>query len=603
MIPLLPIEALCVPIQTGQVMGIYTSPIPAVSMQSAALSAFPEIWKLGSAQYDGWPLPVGIKSVAPQVLEQRVRALTSSPPVALTYAANYTAGPEAWYRRTGDYWGIYKDASTSDIAGIPVRYLYFASKMKRHVVSRAYHGHRSYTVSRVFTGAQPRDYWRLNLFDSSTQSAANAAGGWFSYALSTASTPALVSTKAPGEDGGATYTLTTHPLMTAGPTVLGTQTIATLGASPQDWLRMSQLEVVVNGNTVDVTGQINALFPGSGGLEQAQRAYAQKFAVPLDWPNQKRDFDTAVHRQGEIPALNCVPIPSFETNVPGLVFDGQLRDAFQQHGDFVCMAWKPHETDESSVWVLNRIRIPAPIPMPSLTPQSMGLPSWFQGAKLWPSAGSTAPIISNDPGQLLGMAPQGSKGTLINGWNPLFNTTASFAPAYRTNTNVTQFGHSQQIRALLGGPDRFEPFGATEPPLASACKIEEWPCIGFSVADAMARTPADLLFVGQLDKIATEGTHGWTVRVLKMENSGVYETHSTSVSGTNPTTNAEIQAELDANTIAAWANGFYLNAAKFGVVGNYYWRDSAGNFIHEQPIYGHKDLVQDLTITIQFNSS
>lgn len=603
MIPLLPIEALCVPIQTGQIMGIYTSPIPAVSMQSAALSAFPEIWKLGSAQYDGWPLPVGIKSVAPQVLEQRVRDLTSSPPSALTYAADYTAGADAWYRRTGDAWGVYKATSSADITGIPVRYLYFASKMKRHVVSRAYYGHRSYTVSRVFTGAQTRDYWRLNLFDTATQTAANAAGGWFNYAASTASTSALVDSRPPCEDSGVSYTLTTHPIFTAGPTVLGTQAMATLGASPHDWLRMSQLEVPVDGSTVDVTAQINALFPGSGGLEQAQRAYAQKFAVPLDWEAQKRDFTVAVERQGEIPALNCVPIPSFETNVSGIVFDSQFRDAFEQHGDFVCMAWKPHETDDSSVWVLNRIRIPSPVPMPPLTPQAMGLPSWFQGARFWVDNAATAPTIALDAGHLVGMTLSPSKGPYRENWNPLSGEVVSYAPAYRTNENVTAFSHAQQIRALSGGDDRFQPFAATETPALNACKLEEWPCVGFSAEEAMAKTPANLLFGDTLYKYATIGASAWSVQVLKMQGSGQYETYSTQVSGTSASQNAEVEAELASDPIAQWANSFYLNPAKYGSVGKYYWKDSLGNFIHEQTIYGHKDLVSDFTVTITFNTS
>jgi len=618
MTPVLPIEALTVPMRTGQVMGLWTSPIEAVSRQIASLPAFPELYKLGSQPYDGHPLPVGLKLVHGPILDPTTLNILSQQQSGLTNiaVAGMPGGGFAWFRRTGDCTGTKR---WQDTPGGEKRdfdpYIYFSSKIKRHNLSEAYWLNRSYKVKRLFVPAQTPEVWRINIFDEATQTAANAAGGLSAYSVTEAGLEAYEQTPYPGQDDtGEEYTLTWKPLFTEGVSAWGT-----LEPGNQPWLKLQQIEIPVNGNSVIASQQIETLFPISAAtpdVDEAKRAYARRFAYPLDWDTQQREFDTAVGRQGEIPALNCVPIPSFETNVGGLIPPADFRAAFEQFGDYCAMAWRPVDNDESSVWVLNRIRVPLIIELPPLTPQVVGLADWFQGETLYESATSTTPIFALNAQRTVGdtylfstkeenfVMPFGGIGT-----------DRSYVKTYALNSNVGTYSRTKQFQTSYGNSEsylRSEPFtqaqvdAAIENPslLGGASALGSFPCIGFSKAAAMAATPALIRFQNSFWKVAgdpPQGTLGnWTVIVAKVAETGLYTTVSKTADSTSPDLKAQIQAQLDANTIADWANNFYQNQAKYQVIGTYKWTLPDGRVLHEQDIWGHTDLVASFTVELEF---
>lgn len=606
---LLPIESLPVPIKTGEVMGLGTAELP----------AFPPTWRLGTEPYPGFPLPIGSKALFQPVLSQAARPVAVNEYPTLT-TAGYTAGVQAWFAATGEPLGALWLNSGQLSAFQGGEYWYFASKIKRNAVANAYFRHQSYSVQRVFSHANPRNVWSPNLFDQSVQDAWNDAGGFFSFGAS-AMFPLLTQTPCGMEDTGISQTFTWHPIFaTEGPSVLGSAVFATLGPSQQQWLRLEQLEDPVNGNSVNVTQQIQALFPGTDQISALQRTYARRFAEPQNWETQKRDFTTATERQGEIPALNCVPLPSFRVNVDGLVTN--YRQAFETHGDFVCMAWKPCEDDESSVWVLNRMRWPRPVMLPDLRPQDVGLPDWFQGDVVWPTSASTAPTVALTADKLIGSGTFniGSPTTeKFNVWDP-WSVFLSYQSVYAKESNVAEVHRERQLnfRSVGGLQINSIPVGQLVPQTAVDAAIAsdqflalgvsalgDFACIGFSAEEAMRNTPPVIWFYGGLAKEFTEPdevmTCDWQYQCAKIKETGIYVPVKALVGDTFRSLDDEVLTELQANTICDWANAFYNDPNKYLRVGTYYWRDGDGNFIHEQPIYGHTDLVSDFTVTVQFN--
>ena len=388
--PILPIESLVVPVSAQSTQTVPGFPAP---LQS-------------------FPMPVGAAKVLPQVLADDVRMIAETQSLSAIGVGSYLKGSQDWFNRTGEGDCLFQ-ISPFSIKQKGVDYIYFASKIKKNIAAYAYHGHKSYTVSRSLSCKEPLSAWRFNLFDPQTASQWNAVGGYASSMNQTGMDLMDQSLSGAQEapSGNLPQEFTWHPIFTQAPSVIGTQTFATLGASSQKWLRLGHVETVVSGNTVDVTAQIEALLP-----DQEQQARARQFAMPLDWTTQKRDFDTSVLRQSAIPALNCVPLPSFELNVPGLIFENGYRNGFDAVGDFALMAWKPVDGDDSSIWVLNRIRIPIGINLPHLTFQSLNMPAWMDQDFLYPSVTSD-PIASLNPGKTIGMAATtGLVSQAFSGW-------------------------------------------------------------------------------------------------------------------------------------------------------------------------------------------
>jgi hypothetical protein len=594
--PIFPIESLTVPVDVQSTQTVSGFPTPST----------------------GFALPTGIEWVQPQVLAADVRAIAETQTLGNIGAAAYTLGEQAWYRRTAEPHGLLTltTAQASGFAG--AEHLYFASKIKKHLATRAYYGHKSYTVQRILIHKQPLTTWRFNLFDESVQNAWNAAGGYASMMDVTGFN--LMELTLNGQQEGPVnepYEMTWHPLFTEAPAVLGTQTLATLGPSPQKWLRMGHLETVVDGNTVNVTGQINAIL-----TDPDQRARARQFAVPQDWTTQKRDFDTAVLRQAAIPALNCVPLPSFEVNVPGSIFENGYRKGFEAVGDLALMAWQPVEDDDSSVWILNRIRLPQPINLPRLTLETMGMPAWMQGDILFETQSSTAPIASLNPNKTIGMPCfVGGVSEQFTGWDGGgIAGLGSYQSRYTKSGNYVEFTNERdQSTHAFNGVFPGENYRATVPQaevtaaIASGQIVARTPsalgdfaCIGLTSEQAAANAPTVLYWAGgEVAKMFEIGTQDvavvgqYTVQSVRVTETGQFQTVYKDGTGSEGL-GAQIEDQLE--QVTTWANDFYCDPAKYVQVGVYEWRDSNNNVLHSQPLFAHGDLVDSFSVTIQFNA-
>lgn len=590
-------------------MGLWTSSEPAISQQIASIPAFPEIYKLGSDQYDGWPLPIGEGFVQTNLLDNKSLKLLESQTLYKTYVAAIDGFD--WFKRTGDSIGFI--GNPSDNLGIFHKYLYFASKIKRNNLSKAYWGSNQYVISRTLIPSVNLETYRLDLFNENIQTQSNNSGGFSKFAQTSEGFDALENTLYPGQDSITnTYTLAWNVLFSESVSALGSETWGTLSASPQTWNKLNNLEIATQTNSVIVSAQIEALFPittQTPDLDEAKRAYARKFAYPLEWSNQKRTFDESVLRQGEIPALNCIPIPSFETNVGGLIPKGDFRTAFREFGDFCAMAWTPCADDESSVWVLNRIRVPDMIPLPQLKANVVGLPDWFQGELLFLDELSTKPIVALNSNRTIGHRHIFDKKETgqLNGWNWYpFNTSyeqmyaktaniGEFVESKQTVTNTKYFKYIQNKNIL-----RTEPYSLSEIEnlvLYDFCNLGSFPCIGFSKQNAMDQTPANMKFENVLFR--EEGDppeikrQSWNIQLVKVKETNRYMTLS-SFGSSN-----DIIESLEA--IEDWANDFYQNEDNYIPVGTYKWQDSDGNTLLEQEIWGNKKLISGFNITIDFS--
>lgn len=617
---MLPIEALTVPVATGQVMGLYTSSVPAVSRQIAAIPGFPEVYKLGTAQYDGRPLPIGVATIKGPVLDPVTLGIYTQQTNAFTKVADMPGGGFAWFRRTGDPVGTrYDPLNDPDVKTYERHYLYFASKIKRQHLVQAYWQHKQYTVTRLYVPATPEDVYRLDLFDPDTQTASNAAGGPNAYSLTTAGFDDYTLTPYPTGDNNDSHTLSWQPIFTQSISAWGTQ-----GARSESWLRMEQIEIPSTGFTGDVTAQINTLFPITSftpEVDEAKRQWARRFAYPQDWPSQQRDFDTAIKRQGEIPALNCVPIPSFELNVGGLIPEADFRSGFTQFGDFCAMAWKPHETDDSSVWVLNRIRIPMPVQYPKIKPQDVGLAEWFQGEQYFSTDTSTQAIAVIDPSKTVGMGIITSKATgNLQAWSSGgVGAGLSYTQGHAKIRNVQLISREKQIatnarlwsNSFDGTRTAGYPLAEVEAAIAAGqfvvfgeyARFGECPCIGLTKAQAMANTPANIILNGSFMKdagtppVPSQGI--WSLQVVKVLETGQYKQTIYQVSG-ETSLQIQMETQFDAGTIETWANEFFGNPNKFIIVGEYRWQAADGTILLKQDIWGHSDLTAAFYVDVNF---
>jgi hypothetical protein len=612
---MLPIEALTVPVATGQVMGLYTSAVPAVSRQIAAIPGFPEVYKLGTAQYDGRPLPIGMATIKGPVLDPVTLGIYTQQTTAFTKVADMPGGGFAWFRRTGDPIGTRTNQLEEFVETYERDYLYFASKIKRQHLAQAYWQHKQYTVTRSYVPAMAADVYRLDFFDADTQTASNAAGGPTAYSLTAGGFDDYTLTPYPTGDNNDNHTLSWQPIFTQSVSAWGTQ-----GARGEAWLRMEQIQIPSTGFAGDATAQINTLFPITSftpEVDEAKRQWARRFAYPQDWPSQQRDFDTAVKRQGEIPALNCVPIPSFELNVGGLIPEADFRSGFTQFGDFCAMAWKPHETDDSSVWVLNRIRIPTPVQYPKIKPQDVGLSEWFQGERFFQSDISTQAVVAIDSNKTIGMGIIPGKTTgALQAWpnGGTAGTSPSYVQAHAKLKNVGQILREKQVRTN-GGASGVRTVGYPSAEVDAAVAAGQFlqfgeaapfgqvPCIGLTKGEAMANTPANVIVGGSFVKEAgappTLSQGIWLVQAVKVLETGIYTQTRYQISGPNDL-QVQMQTELDQATVAAWANEFFGNPNKFIVVGEYRWQAADGTILLKQDIWGHADLTAAFNVVANF---
>jgi len=596
MTPLLPLEALTVAVRTGEVMGHV----------SAAVPAFPPTYRLGSAQYDGWPLPIGASAVVYPVLSQDVRNRAAGAPYVLDCVG---ADPQQWFAASGDPLGTIAVSSAAVPAINGGEYLYFSSKVKRRVVSDAYWGSYQYIVTRTFTNAQSRNVWVPNLFDEPTQTAWNDAGGYSSEII-----PLLAQEPIGCEDIGTTAAFSAFPAFTDQYSLLGTAVLGTLDADPRKWLRLGQLEIPTDGNSVIVSAQIETLFPGTEPIAVLQRQCAKRFADPLDWERQQRDFNTAVSRQGDIPALNCVPLPSFRLQTDGVVQD--YRQGFQTHGDFTMMAWTPCADDESSVWVLNRIRLPRPVMLPNIKPSTVGLSERFTNDEQWASMTAPAPGIVANPDKLIGESawPILPETGQIGAWFPFLTSLVggSYPSIFATSENVGEltrfklttfrstggFAQNQYGTGNEVPQDVFDAATASNQFVAiPAQMLGDFPCIGFSVEEAMRNAPAVITLQGFFsEEIDGEiQRFSWKYQCAKV--AGAYQHVKAECFG-----NPDALEELEQQTITSWANAFYNDPSKFDVRGVYEWRRAQDLTVWlSQPIYGHIDLVNDFTVSVDFS--
>mgnify|MGYP003349381884 CR=1 FL=1 len=118
--PIFPIESLTVPVDVQSTQTVPGFPTPS----------------------EGFALATGFAWVTPTALAPDVRSILETQTLDNIGVAAYTAGEQAWFRRTGDPNGTMA-LTTAQVQGYPVEYLYFASKIKKHLATRAYWQHSS----------------------------------------------------------------------------------------------------------------------------------------------------------------------------------------------------------------------------------------------------------------------------------------------------------------------------------------------------------------------------------------------------------------------------------------------------------------------------
>jgi hypothetical protein len=510
-------------------------------------------------------------------------------------------------------------------------YCYFPLKIPRHLAYRLGVKSSGYRVERTIGYVNDADVHSFNFFQQEICQKAEADTLNF-YDLS----PAFVGLEEdPTQTEATTFNWVPEFVESAGNENCNDTTTKT---DLQPWRRLLQPEIVQDGNFgLDVIAKIEELFPypedatpEETELVDKQRAYAKRFALPLDWEKQKRFFDDAALRQGDIPTWGLVRIPSFELNRTYAVRKDKVRqDALANFGDFTWLGWEEIPGNQRDINLLCRLRWPKMIRVPKWTTTDMGFPEYFKKASIIPPGGGEE-SISDDIAQNLGGVQYigGLGGSFSDSyvWAGFFGNDVT--PAAARYYAGTEFKNARfwvpywqpNITAVNRNSGKLpnEYWEESEIPTEITTdfdRIENYGVIAFSAEEAALLGPPTLgiqsIFHFMKDFPGYDPAPrpiSWTAQIFKVPDrqteAGVQsfkyvlgKTHaSDTMNGTDIT--PAMQAFAD------WATAFFCDPAKYVKIGVYKITDpeSPSEPVLSVDLYGHQDLYTSFDVEVILQS-
>lgn len=555
------------------------------------------------------------------LIDQEIINLSSADVSPLYNSYQYSLGQTEFARRGGPGTG----ASVKFFSGPPFNqkesynsgfFIHFPITVPKNIAAQFLFSKGRYNVERTVVPASDRVNYRINSLNEDVATILNA--GSQAFLVENLSTQPI----GIEEDEGLIESLNFVWVPELAESVLNPDVYQTLDNSEfQPWRRSLQPETYVDGNTVDVEQRIQELFPypDNPTPEQTakvdeQRAWARRFALTIDWENEKRAFDPAVLRQGEIPDWGLVRLPSFEALKSYSVRKDKLReDALKAYGDFIFLGWQEIPEDQKNIRVMCRLRWPQQLRLPTLTAANFGFPPELE--QVYVEGTYPAQFVPSPAPTFYDSLRQGAWIIDTNAFQPQLaqyqqNTDLSAYPGieiYPTVFYNTYFNLQVQSWLATGdiswsGKLPSEWFEEGNLQYGGYDLIANYAILAPSAEEASKLGPPCLRLASTFRTNAGNGNY--EVTIFKVPNEVDESGKPLSFKYVVGSKSCAQPLYLDAlDAFATWATGFYCNPASYSKVGEYQWKIAGV----EQPVakidlYGHPQFYTSFNCVVTLSS-
>lgn len=527
--------------------------------------------------------------------------------------------------------------NSPEISALP--YLYAWLSVSKFALSCLVFKYPKFRLTRDVDFKQSKVTVDLDLRDQETLDAitANPIDG---EAIWAKMQPIDLGLQASGNDFQESNTWTYIPRFANVPEVDGVFSVGE-NVSTQKWLAWAPPEIASTGEVIpDIQARVNDLFPYPENPTQEQidrvdleRDWAFRYATRFNWETQFRAFDPPVLRQAEIINYRAPRQPAWRIPMEYACDAGNPRLAVDCYGDQPAMAW--HDlAGTGDVSVLMRIRPEIGFPVPKFTLADFGLPSDFWNGVLVNPIAPLNPELIPVPEMMFGgtfnrveilhyAADQysptrpyflfGERTVQNRGWETtlidrkFLNWEGSNFP-YTPSTTVSFSPTWSPVGPKFVGSG-YQPgkvFGVDETPDGLAWAFDcaaNWGTVAFSAEQCVQFAPPLVGLNGLFYVLDNEAQNGfttvrWYVRLKKTHPEG--EAMQYTLCNLEVTKDGQPTTDYDEplSALATWFNDYFLNEAKYTLVGFLQWKHPGGQLMAKQELYGHEDFFNSFSLTV-----